>query len=175
MPRSAPTPPDSSEMQGETFSFGSYSLGGSSAIPTELEPSLTSPPSLRDSWDSDSVSESVHPDPSTKIPGFIYYSSEEDEQTPSPSVSPALLVRREVVAPPVPVGRGGRGCRPPAPPAAVPSESSVASHHPSMCSLEDPGSPSYDESTGHSVVSRAPSPSYPPPCPCERGWNCGMH
>ncbi|VFR02774.1 unnamed protein product [Cuscuta campestris] len=175
MPRSAPTPPDSSEMRGETFSFGTYSLRGSSAIPTESRPSSTPPPSLRDSWDSDSESESVHPDPSAKIPGFIYYSSEEDEKTPSPSVPPAPPVRREVVAPPVPAGRGGRGRRPPAPPTAVPSESSVASHHPSQCSLEDLGSPSYDESTGHSVVSRAPSPSYPPPCPCERGWNCGMH
>ncbi|VFQ62015.1 unnamed protein product [Cuscuta campestris] len=135
-------------------------------------PSLTPPPSLRDSWDSDSEFESVHPDPSAKIPGFIYYSSEEDERTPSPSAPP---VRREVVAPPVPVARGGRGRRPPAPPAAIPSESSVASHHPSRCSPQDPGSPSYDESIGHSVTSRAPSPSQPPPCLCERGWNCGMH
>ncbi|VFQ93069.1 unnamed protein product [Cuscuta campestris] len=159
-------------MRGETLSFGSCSLGGSSAIPTKSGPSSTPPPSLRDSWDSDSKFESVHPDPSAKILGFIYYSSEEDERTPSPSAPP---VRREVVAPPVPVACGGRGRRPPAPPAAIPSESSVASHHPSRCSLEDPGSPSYDESTGHSVTSRAPSPSYPPPCLCERGWNCGMH
>ncbi|VFQ70676.1 unnamed protein product [Cuscuta campestris] len=154
------------EARGETFSFGSYSLGGSSAIPTKSGPTSTPPPSLRDSWDSDSESESVHPDPSAKIPGFIYYSSEEDEKTPSP---PAPPVRRAVVAPPVPAGRGGRGRHPPAPPAAVPNESSVASHHPSRCSLEEPGSPSHDESTGHSVVSRAPLAPYPPPFPCKRG------
>ncbi|VFQ89524.1 unnamed protein product [Cuscuta campestris] len=159
-------------MRGETLSFGSYSLGGSSAVPTKSGPSSTPPRSLRDSWDSDSESESVPHDPSTKIPGFIYYSSEEDEKTPSPPVPP---IRREVVAPPVPAGRGGRSRRPPALPAAVPSESSVASHHPSRCFLEDPGSPSYDESTGHSVTSQAPSPSYPPPYTCKRGWNCGTH
>ncbi|VFQ78633.1 unnamed protein product [Cuscuta campestris] len=154
MPRSAPTPPDSSEMGGETLSFGSYSLGGSSAIRTKSGSSSTPPPSLRDSWDSESEFELVHLDPSAKIPGFIYYLSEEDERTPSPMAPP---VRREVVAPPVLVARGGRGRRPPPPLAAIPSESSVASHHPSHCSLEDPGSPSYDESNGHSVTSRAPS------------------
>ncbi|VFQ60863.1 unnamed protein product [Cuscuta campestris] len=78
----------SCEMRGETFSFGSYSLGGSSAIPTDSGPSSTPPPFLRDSWDSDSESESVHPDPYAKIPGFIYYLSEEDEKTPSPPVPP---------------------------------------------------------------------------------------
>ncbi|VFQ87546.1 unnamed protein product [Cuscuta campestris] len=136
----------------------------------QVEAELAPPPSPRDTWDSDSESESVHPDPFAKIPGFIYYSSEEDEKTPSP------LARHEVAAPPVPASRRGRGRRPPAPPAAVPSESSVESHHPSRHSIEDPGSPSFDESTGHSVVSRAPSPpSYPPLCPCEQGWNCGMH
>ncbi|VFQ86662.1 unnamed protein product [Cuscuta campestris] len=170
MPRSAPTPPDSSEERGETFSFGSHSLGGSSAIPTKSGPSSTPPSLPRDSWDSDSESESVHPDPSAKIPGFIYYSSEEDEKTPSPPV------RREVSPPQVAAYRGGRGRRPPAPPAEDASEGSVASYHPSRQSLEDPGSPSFAESTGHSVFSRAPSPSsYPPPRPCERGWNCGMH
>ncbi|VFQ78718.1 unnamed protein product [Cuscuta campestris] len=85
-------------MRGETLSFGSYSLGGSSAIPTKSGPSSTLPPSLRDSWDSDSEFESVHPDPSAKIPGFIYYSSEEDERTLSPSAPP---VRREVLSPAV--------------------------------------------------------------------------
>ncbi|VFQ79320.1 unnamed protein product [Cuscuta campestris] len=139
-------------MRGETFSFGSYSLGGSSAILTKSGPSSTLPSSPRDSWDSNSKSESVHPDPSAKIPGFIYYSSKEDEKTKSPQAPRAPPARREVVAPLVPASRGGRGHCPPAPPTAVPSESSVASHHPSRCSLEDPGSPSYDESTGHSVV-----------------------
>ncbi|VFQ82148.1 unnamed protein product [Cuscuta campestris] len=158
------------EMRGETFSLSSYSPGGSSAIPTKSGPSSSPPPSPRDSWDSDSASESVHPDPFAKIPGFIYYSSEEDVKTPSP---PA---HREATAPLAAPNRGGRGCRPPAPPAEVPSESSVASHHPSRHSLEDPGSPSFGEFTSHSVVNRAPSPpSYPPPCSCKRGWNCGMH
>ncbi|VFQ70938.1 unnamed protein product [Cuscuta campestris] len=128
MPRSAPTPPDSSETRGETFSFGIYSLGGSSAIPTKSGPSSTPPPSPRDSWDSEFEFESVHPNPFVKILGFIYYSSDDDEKTPSPPVPPA---RREVSAPPVPAGRRGRGRRPRAPPTAAPSESSVASHHPS--------------------------------------------
>ncbi|VFQ84392.1 unnamed protein product [Cuscuta campestris] len=171
MSHSAPTPPDSSEMRGETLSLSSYSPGGSSAIPTKSGPSSTPPPSTRDLWDTDSESESVHLDTFVKIPGFIYYSSEEEAKTP-----PWPARREEAVAPPAAPDLRGRRRRLPTPPVDGSGESSAASHHPSRQSNEDPGSPSIGESTGHSFVGRAPSPpSYAPPCACKRGWNCGMH
>ncbi|VFQ82007.1 unnamed protein product [Cuscuta campestris] len=134
-----------------------YSCGGSSAIPTKSGPSSTPLPALRDSEDSDSESELVHLDPYVKILGFIYYSSEEDVKTP-----PRPALREEAAALPAAPNRRGRRRRPPTLPAEGPSESSMASHHPSRQSIEDPGSPRFGESTGCSFVGSAPSPpSYP--------------